>query len=122
MFHEFWARRAHGPEYEDDSRGSRRAKRAISRKEKKQYPCSFFMEKDDLVLLVPRTLHSSIKYINLKDMVRWVLEANPDQTIERSYMVSLWDAIINIIYHFAHPTNQQEKACEICICSRLVIQ
>ena len=39
-------------------------------KRKNKYPCSFFMEIDDLVLLVPRILHSSIKNINFKDMVR----------------------------------------------------
>lgn len=119
MFHEFWTRRANEPEYEDELQGFRRAKRTLSREENKCYPCSFFMENDNLVLLIPRILHSSIKYVNFKDMVRWVLEANPDQTIELSDMVLLWDAIIYVIYHFEHPTKQREKAREVCDCNQL---
>ena len=89
IFNEFWARRAQDPEYKDETRGFRRAECALSREESKQYPCSFVMENDSLTILVPGILQSSIKYINFMDMVRRVLEANPNRSIQRSDMVSL---------------------------------
>lgn len=77
------------------------------------------MENDNLVLLIPQILHCSIKYVNFKNMVRRVLEANEDQTIELSDMISLWNAIIHTMYHFEHPSKQQEKAFEVCDCTHL---
>ena len=72
------------------------------------------MESDSLQILVPRILSSAIQYITFKKMGRWVLEANLHQKIERSDMVSLWDAIIYIIYHFESSTTQEKKVREVC--------
>ena len=71
------------------------------------------MENDNRVLLVPRILGSSIEYVKFEDTVRWVLKANPDQKIRRPDMVSLWDAIIYIIYHFEPSATQEKKAREV---------
>lgn len=116
LFHEFWARRAHDPEYKDESRAFRRAERVLSREEEKAYPDSFIMESNSLALLVPGVLNFAIQHITFMDMVRWVLEANLDQKIERSDMVSLWDAIIHIIYHFESSSTQEKKVREVCSC------
>lgn len=75
------------------------------------------MESDSLQILVPRILSTAIQYITFKEMVRWVLEANLHQKIERSDMVSLWDAIIYIIYHFESSATQEKKVREVCSCS-----
>ena len=117
LFHEFWARRVNGSEYEDETQDFWRVKRAVSREEKKRYPHCFFMQNENVVLLVPRILSFAIQYITFKDMVRWVLEANLDQAIERSDMVSLWGAMICIIYHFESSANKEKKTHEVCTCS-----
>ena len=88
----------------------------MSREETRKYPCSFFMENENLIILVPRILHSSIKYISFMEMVRGVLEANSDRSIERSDMVSLWNAILHVIYHFESSATLEQKAHEVCKC------
>ena len=117
LFHEFWATRTHDPEYKGESRVFRRVERVVSREENERYPHSVVMESETLVLLVPGILSSAIQYIAFKDTVRWVLEANQDSKIDLSDMVSLWDAIIYIIYHFEPSTTQEEKIHEVCSCS-----
>lgn len=114
VFDEFWARRAQDTEENDEPRGFWRCESAISREESKTYPCSFFMRNDRVTLLIPNILDSSIKYIYFMEMVRSVLEANPERSIERSDMMSLWDAIIYNIYHFESSRTQREKAREVC--------
>ena len=79
------------------------------------------MESDSLALLVPGIWNSAIQYITFKSMVRWVLEANLNQKIERSDMVSLWDAVVYILYYFESSATQEKKAREVCSRSRLRI-
>ena len=80
----------------------------MAREESQTYPYSFFMESGSLLLLVPDILCSSIRYITFMNMVRCVLQANPERSIEHSDMVSLWDAIIYIIYHFESSRSLEE--------------
>ncbi len=76
------------------------------------------MESDSLALLVPGIWNSAIQYITFKSMVRWVLEANLNEKIERSDMVSLWDAVVYIVYYFESSATQEKKAREVCSRSR----